>query len=45
VIDKNKDKIDKVIHRYILEQSNNGHCSTEWRSMRKELIEQLKAAV
>jgi len=55
VTDKNKDKIDKVIHRYIGEQSNYGRCSADWRkarkeiqdnvAMKKELIEQLQTAM
>jgi hypothetical protein len=55
VTDKNKDKIDEVIHKYISEQSNYGRCSADWRKtrkeinaspeMKKELIEKLKALV
>jgi hypothetical protein len=52
VTDKNKEKIDGVIHKYIGEQSSYGRCSADWRKarkeinespeMRKELIEKLK---
>jgi hypothetical protein len=55
VTDKNKDKIDKVIHRYVGEQSSYGRCSADWRKARKEiqddeamkeeLIEQLQTAM
>ncbi len=55
VTDKNKDKIDQVIHDYIGEQSSYGRCSADWRKARKEinespemkseLIEKLKALV
>jgi hypothetical protein len=55
VTDKNKEKIDGVIHKYIGEQSSYGRCSADWRKarkeiqespeMRKELIEKLKALV
>ena len=55
VTDKNKGKIDGVIHKYIGEQSSYGRCSADWRKarkeiqespeMRKELIEKLKALV
>jgi hypothetical protein len=30
VTDKNKEKIDHVIHEYIGEQSNYGRCSADW---------------
>jgi hypothetical protein len=53
VTDKNKSKIDEVIHKYIGEQSSYGRCSADWRKarkeiqespeMKKELIEKLKA--
>lgn len=55
VTDENKDKVDKVIHRYIGEQSSYGRCSADWRkarkeiqddeAMKKELIEQLQTAI
>jgi hypothetical protein len=55
VTDKNKEKIDGVIHKYIGEQSSYGRCSADWRKarkeiqespeMRKELLEKLKALV
>jgi hypothetical protein len=55
VTDKNKGKIDEVIHKYISEQSSYGRCSADWRKARKEinaspemkkdLIEKLKALV
>ena len=53
VTDKNKQKIDQVIHHYIGEQSSYGRCSPDWRKarkemevnekMRKEIVGQLKA--
>ena len=55
VTEKNKEKIDGVIHKYIGEQSSYGRCSADWRKarkeiqespeMRKELIKKLKAQV
>jgi hypothetical protein len=55
VTDKNKEKIDQVIHKYIGEQSSYGRCSADWRKarkeinespeMRKELVEKLKTLV
>jgi len=55
VTDKNKGKIDEVIHKYISEQSSYGRCSADWRKarkeinaspeMKKELIEKLKTLV
>jgi hypothetical protein len=55
ISDKNKEKIDKVIHRYVGEQSSYGRCSADWRkarkeiqdddAMKKELIEQLQTAI
>jgi hypothetical protein len=55
VTDKNKDKVDKVIHRYVGEQSSYGRCSTSWskarkeiqgnETMKKELIEKLRAVI
>ena len=53
VTEKNKDSVDAIIHQYIGEQSNYGHCSADWKVARKEiqsnekmkteLIEKLKA--
>jgi hypothetical protein len=53
ITDKNKTKIDDVIHKYIGEQSSYGNCSADWKKarkeinespkMKKELIEKLKA--
>jgi hypothetical protein len=53
--DKNKEKIDAVIHKYIGEQSSYGRCSADWRKarkeieanekMKKELIGNLKASI
>jgi predicted Fe-Mo cluster-binding NifX family protein len=53
--DKNKEKIDKVIHQYISQQASYGRCSPEWgkarkqiqenEEMKKELIGKLKALV
>ena len=55
VTDKNKDKIDEVVHKYISEKSSYGRCSADWRKarkeinanpeMRSELIEKLKSLV
>ncbi|HVP16644.1 MAG TPA: hypothetical protein VMT42_04690 [candidate division Zixibacteria bacterium] len=55
VTDKNKEKIDKVIHHYVGQQSSYGRCSADWRkarkeiqgdeTMKKELIEQLQTAL
>jgi hypothetical protein len=49
----NQEKIDKVIHQYIGEQSSYGRCSADWKKaskeikanpeMKKELISKLKA--
>jgi predicted Fe-Mo cluster-binding NifX family protein len=53
VTEKNKSKVDEVIHKYIGEQSSYGSCSADWRKartqiqgnerMKKELIAKLKA--
>jgi len=53
VTDKNKEKIDEAIHKYIGKQSNYGRCSADWRKakneiqendkMKQELIKQLKS--
>ena len=55
VTDKNKQKIDQVIHHYIGEQSSYGRCSADWRKakkeiqendeMKQELIEKLRSAI
>jgi predicted Fe-Mo cluster-binding NifX family protein len=37
VTDKNKEKIDQAIHKYIGEQSSYGRCSADWRKARKEI--------
>ncbi len=37
VTDKNSEKIDAAIHRYIGEQSSYGHCSADWKKARKEI--------
>jgi hypothetical protein len=39
VTDKNKQKIDEIIHKYIGEQSSYGRCSADWRKARKEIQE------
>jgi predicted Fe-Mo cluster-binding NifX family protein len=39
VTDKNEEKIDQVIHKYIGEQSSYGRCSADWRKARKEIQE------
>jgi hypothetical protein len=55
VNDKNKEKIDETIHKYVGKQSSYGRCSADWRKarneiqendeMKQELIKQLKALV
>ncbi|NWF86698.1 hypothetical protein HXY32_02650 [Candidatus Bathyarchaeota archaeon] len=50
--DKNKEKIDDIIHKYISEQASYGRCSSSWskarkqiqenEQMRKELIQKLR---
>jgi hypothetical protein len=55
VTDANKEKIDKVIHNYVGQQSSYGRCSADWRkarkeiqedeAMKKELIQKLQAAL
>jgi hypothetical protein len=55
VTDKNKQKIDEIIHTYIGEQSSYGRCSADWRKakreiqdneeMKQELIEKLRSLV
>jgi len=42
VTDKNKEKVDEVIHKYIGEQSSYGRCSADWRKARKEIQENEK---
>jgi hypothetical protein len=37
VTDKNRDKIDEVIHKYIGEQASYGRCSSNWMKARKEI--------
>jgi predicted Fe-Mo cluster-binding NifX family protein len=39
VSDKNKEKVDEVIHKYISKQSSYGRCSADWRKARKEIQE------
>jgi hypothetical protein len=39
VTDKNKGKIDEIIHKYISKQSSYGRCSADWRKARKEIQE------
>jgi len=38
VTDKNKEKIDEVIHKYISEQASYGRCSPNWSKARKEIL-------
>jgi hypothetical protein len=40
--DKNKAKVDDVIHKYIGEQSSMGKCSPEWKKARVEIKENPK---
>jgi len=50
---ENQEKIDKIIHKYIGEQSSYGHCSPDWKKaskeikanpeMKNELVSKLKA--
>ena len=35
--DKNKEKIDEVIHKYIGQQSAMGKCSADWRKAKKQI--------
>lgn len=37
VTDKNREKIDEIIHTYISEQAGYGRCSADWRKARKEI--------
>jgi hypothetical protein len=43
--DKNKEKIDAAIHKYIGAQSSYGKCSADWKKAKKEIIgdEKMKA--
>ena len=53
--DKNKEKIDEVIHKYIGQQSAMGKCSADWpkakkqieadAKMKKELIAKLQTLI
>jgi hypothetical protein len=40
--DKNKAKVDDVIHKFIDEQSRIGKCSPEWKKARVEIKENPK---
>ena len=42
ITDKNKAKIDSVIHKYIGEQSRFGNCSADWKKARVEIKENPK---
>ena len=35
--EKNREKIDEVIHQYIGEKSSYGKCSADWRKARKQI--------
>ena len=37
VTDENQEKIDKVIHKYIGDQSSYGRCSADWKKASKEI--------
>ncbi|MFH0848042.1 MAG: hypothetical protein V1857_00885 [archaeon] len=37
VTEKNKEKVDAVIHQYISEQPSYGRCSSNWSKARKEI--------
>jgi len=37
VTEENQERIDKVIHKYIGEQSSYGHCSADWKKASKEI--------
>ena len=37
VTDENKEKVDKIIHQYVGEQSKYGRCSSDWRKARREI--------
>jgi hypothetical protein len=42
VTDKNKEKIDDVIHKYISQQASYGRCSPDWSKARKQIQENEK---
>jgi uncharacterized protein YpuA (DUF1002 family) len=42
ITDKNKAKIDNIIHKYISEQSSYGKCSADWKKARVEIKESTK---
>jgi len=52
VTDKNEEKVEELIHKYIGEKASYGQCSSDWRKaqkqiqdnlqMRQELLEKLK---
>jgi hypothetical protein len=42
ITDKNKAKIDDVIHKYIGEQSSYGNCSADWKKARVQINESPK---
>ena len=37
VNEENQEKIDKVIHKYIGDQSSYGRCSADWKKASKEI--------
>ena len=37
VTEENQEKIDKVIHKYIGDQSSYGRCSSDWKKASKEI--------
>jgi len=39
VTDKNREKIDDVIHHYIGEQASYGRCAPQWTKARKQIME------
>jgi hypothetical protein len=42
ITDDNKGKIEKIIHKYIGEQSSYGNCSADWRKARVQINESPK---
>ena len=42
ITDKNKTKIDDIIHKNIGEQSSYGKCSADWKKARVEIKESVK---
>ena len=42
ITNKNKAKVDSVIHKYIGEQSSYGNCSADWKKARVEISESPK---